>query len=703
MRVEVAILLCAWSFAPGAGAQGTRADYGRANGLRDLTRDKVFRSGVQPHWFEDGARFWYRNDLAGGVKEHILVDTEKGTRVVVSDPSALPGASAAAGPERRGGPPRGRRRGEGRRDEGRWNPQASPDGRLLAFFKDANLCVRDLQSGEEFSLSTDGTPDDAYGGRVWWSPDSARVVALRTKAGDERKVHYVESSPRDQLQPKLHFYLYLKPGDRIPLAKPQLFDVEARRHIPVRDDLFPNPWSITDIRWDRDGRRFTFVYNQRGHQVLRVIAVEAASGRARTLIDERSPTFIDYAHKQFLHYDEDAREMIWMSERDGWNHLYLYDADTGAVKGRITEGEWVVRGVDRVDPETRRIWFRAGGIRPGQDPYHIHYARIGFDGRDLTVLTEGDGTHAIEYSPDRRFFIDTWSRVDQPPVTELRRAEDGSLVRELERADWSALLATGWRVPERFVAKGRDGATDIYGVIYRPTTFDPSRRYPVIEAIYAGPQGAFVPTGFRPFHGPQAMAELGFIAVQIDGMGTSYRSKAFHDVCWKNLADSGLPDRIAWIRAAAERYPWIDISRVGIYGGSAGGQSALRAVLAHGDVYKAAAADCGCHDNRMDKIWWNELWMGWPVGPHYEEQSNVTQAHRLEGKLLLTVGEMDENVDPASTMQVVDALIRAAKDFEMLVVPGAGHGAGERPYAYRRRQDFFVRHLLGVEPRREIP
>jgi dipeptidyl aminopeptidase/acylaminoacyl peptidase len=287
-----------------------------------------------------------------------------------------------------------------------------------------------------------------------------------------------------------------------------------------------------------------------------------------------------------------------------------------------------------------------------------------------------------------------------PPVTELRRAEDGALVVELERADASALESTGWSPPERFVAKARDGKTDIYGVIYRPTNFEPSRKYPVIEQIYAGPQGAFVPKVFAASHYPQVLAELGFILVQIDGMGTNWRSKAFHDVCWKNLGDAGLPDRILWMKAAAAKYPEMDITRVGVYGGSAGGQNAMGALLFHPEFYKVGAADCGCHDNRMDKIWWNEAWMGWPVGPEYAASSNAVNAHKLQGKLMLTVGEMDRNVDPASTMQVVDALIKANKDFDLIVVPGGGHGAGSQPYGERRRRDFFVRHLLGVEPRR---
>jgi dipeptidyl aminopeptidase/acylaminoacyl peptidase len=297
--------------------------------------------------------------------------------------------------------------------------------------------------------------------------------------------------------------------------------------------------------------------------------------------------------------------------------------------------------------------------------------------------------------------IDHYSRVDLPPVHELRRSADGSLVCKLEEADISQLLSIpGWSMPERFTTKGRDGQTDIWGIIHRPGNLDPSKSYPVIEKIYAGPHGQYVPKRFYSFFTAMDLAEIGFIVVVIDGMGTNWRSKAFLDVCWKNLKDAGFPDRIPWIRAAGKKYPYMDVSRVGIYGGSAGGQNALGALLFHPGFYKAAAADCGCHDNRMDKIHWNEGWMGL-MGPHYAENSNVTHAHKLEGKLFLTVGELDTNVDPASTMQVVNALIKADKDFELVVVPGAGHGVGETPYLRRRRQDFFVRNLLGVEPRRE--
>ena len=662
---------------------------------------------VEIHWLESGRERRHYTTLAPGAQHrqhtfagHLWLVTDSEGEVLIAfmaedqpadaiiDEQTIEEAARRRGSrERRNGPPRG----------------DSPDGKWSAFIRDHNLYVRDTATEEEVALTEDGTEEDAYSERFYWSPDSAKLLVLRVHDGFDRKVYLIESAPDDQLQPKLHTLDYRKPGDAIPIAKPHLFDIATKRHTVIDDELFPNPWSISEIRWSPDSSRFTFLYNQRGHQVLRIVSVEANGGAARTIVDETRETFIDYAGKQFNDYVEDANEIIWMSERDGWNHLYLYDATTGQVKNQITRGNWVVRGVESVDDEARQIWFRAGGIRPGQDPYYLHLCRVNFDGTGLVVLTEGDGTHDVTFSPDRCYLIDRWSRVDQPPVTELRSAGEGRLICELERGDWSDLLATGWRPPERFVAKARDGATDIYGIVIRPSNFDPQRSYPVIEQIYAGPQGAFVPKSFGLQTKQHSIAELGFIVVQMDGMGTSYRSKAFHDVCAKNLGDSGFPDRILWMQAAAKKYPYMDLTRVGIYGGSAGGQSTLAGLLTHGDFYKVGVADCGCHDNRMDKIWWNELWMGWPIGPHYEEQSNVTLAHKLQGKLLLTVGELDRNVDPSSTMQVVDALIKADKDFDFLIVPGGGHGVGETPYASRRRMDFFVRHLLGVEPRRVGP
>jgi dipeptidyl-peptidase 4 len=547
----------------------------------------------------------------------------------------------------------------------------------------------------ELALSDGGTEKDGYVGPIWWSPDGNWGVVRRRLAGEPHRLHLIESSPPDQLQPRLETLTYAKPGDIIDRDFPELIDVRAGRLIPIERDLFDEPYENSTPQWRADSTAFRFVHNARGHQRLRVIEVPVATAAPRVVVDESSETFIDYAHKQFLHWLDQTQELIWMSERDGWNHLYLIDQASGHVKQPITRGEWVVRGVERVDSDARQLWVRIGGFYPDQDPYQVHLARVNFDGSDLTLLTDGDGTHRWEWSPTGRFLIATFSRVDLPPVVQLRDARFGRLITHLAEADSQRRLAAGWRPPERFVAMGRDGQTPIYGLIVWPPEMESERLYPVLEYIYAGPQSAHVPKEFGAHQRLGEVAALGFVVVQIDGMGTSHRSKAFHDHCWRNLQDAGFPDRRAWITAAAEQYPQMDLSRVGIWGGSAGGQNALAALLHHGDFYHAAVADCGCHDNRMDKIWWNELWMGWPVGEHYEASSNVTHAAALTGDLLLIVGELDRNVDPASTLQVAAALIRANKDFELLLVPGAGHGAGGLPYGWRRTKEFFVRSLYG--------
>lgn len=560
---------------------------------------------------------------------------------------------------------------------------------------DGNLVLMAKQGQQKIELTSDGTRERPYQGPFLWSPDGKYLLCGQLEPGDRRTITLIDSRPDKQLQPAQQAIRYDKPGDRLDMTWPRLFKVgeEQAEAVPLATDLYANPWSLGEWRWEEDSSRFTMHYNQRGHQLIRWLAVEPSSGKVSVLWEESSPTFIDYAHKQQRRELLETNELLWMSERNGWCHLYLHDYRTGQLKHPITSGEWVVRGVERLDVESRNVWVTAGGYHAGEDPYHRHLLRASLDGGPAVPITAGDGNHEWVFSPDGNYIFDRYSRVDLPPVHQVRDAKDGRLLVQLEEADWSELLAAGWQVPERFVAKGRDGETDIYGVIIRPSHFEPGKKYPVIEQIYAGPQGAYVPKGFSLQLGDVQLAELGFIVVRIDGMGTSHRSKAFHDVCWKNLADAGFPDRRLWLEAAAKQHPELDLSRVGIVGGSAGGQNALGALLFHGDFYHAAVADCGCHDNRMDKVWWNELWMGWPIGEHYAEQSNVTQAHRLRGELLLIVGELDNNVDPASTLQVVDALIKADKDFELLLIPGAGHGAGGSPYGRRRTWDFFVRHL----------
>ena len=740
----VAVLLCGF---PGKiSAQGTLQDYIRADSFAARTRDLVIDVAEEPNWIGESSRFWYRKSVEGGdrfvladptvpekgpafdhdrlaaaltaargdtltavtlpFQSFEYVDDEQAIQFVLAD-STWRCALADYACENRGA-----REERGARDRGfpwtagpgqRWrmqdgDPALAPDSALEAFIHNYNVAVRQPGSDDFRLLTQDGSEGNPYTrASLAWSPDSRRLAVYRVIPGYQREVHYVASSPEDQLQPEHSTLLYAKPGDVLDKETPVILDVETGAKIEPSNELFPNAYSLSSLEWRKDGQRLTFEYNQRGHEVFRIIEIDAATGTTRAVVSEEPETFFDYARKQFRHDIDDGAEIIWMSERDGWNHLYLYDGRKGHVKNRITRGSWVVRDVDTVDVKTRTIWFRASGMDPDQDPYFVHQYSIKFDGSGLTAYTDANGHHEMDLAPDMAFYVDRWSRVDQPPVALLRRTSDRSVVMELERADDSALRATGWRYPEVFTAKGRDGETDIWGIIVRPTNFDSTKTYPVIESIYAGPHSSFVPKSFSTQARFHSVAELGFIVVQIDGMGTSNRSKAFHDVAWKNIKDAGFPDRILWHRAVAARYAYYDTARVGIYGGSAGGQNAMGALLFHPDFYHVAVSASGCHDNRMDKIWWNELWMSWPIGPHYAASSNVDNAHLLEGELLLILPEMDTNVDPSSTLQVVNALIKAGKDFDFVMVPGANHGFGG-DYGVRKRNDFFVKHLLGLDP-----
>ncbi|QJD77028.1 prolyl oligopeptidase family serine peptidase [Spirosoma rhododendri] len=718
-------------------AQGTLADYQRAERLNGAFQNKVCDAPERVQWQADGRSFWYAKRTANG-NEFVRVEVAGQAKRPAFDQARLAqslgavtgkpmgayqlpvdGVTLEAGEVsfkikdstftcsldtyacrlREVAKPAGSRywgESDGEREEGRLVP--SPDGKQVAYIRNHNVYVRPATgSTPETALSSDGSAGDYYSGRIMWSPDSKRLAATRIHPDDPHKLYLIESSPTDQLQPRLQSRTYRKPGDALPLRTPVLFSLDGKSPVAVPAALVDNQYNVTTPQWRKDGRAFTFEYNQRGHQRYTVFEMNTA-GAMKSLIEESSPTFIQYSGKNYRYDVSDGRELIWASERDGWNHLYLYDG-TGRLKNQITKGPWVVRKVLHVDEANRTILFEGSGREAGQDPYLIQLYRVNFDGSGLTALTRENANHRLFFSPDYQYVVDCYSRVDTPQKTVLRQTNTGKVLMDLETADINPLLATGWQMPEVFSSVGRDGKTDIWGIIVRPSNFDPAKTYPVIEYIYAGPHDSFVPKNFvTDSRGSlHEMAELGFIVVQIDGMGTANRSKAFQDVCWKDLKDSGFPDRMAWLRAAAKRYPYMDLNRVGIWGNSAGGQSSAGALLHHPDFYKVAVSSSGCHDNRMDKMWWNEQWMGYPVGPHYAESSNVTDAHKLQGKLLLILGELDDNVDPSSTYQFINALIKANKNFDFLMVPGMGHSLGG-DYGEHKRRDFFVKHLLNVEP-----
>ncbi|HWI90782.1 MAG TPA: DPP IV N-terminal domain-containing protein [Flavisolibacter sp.] len=729
--------------------------YRQAVLLDSTIRNKVLKTNVQPNWQADGESFWYRNSLRDSVLEYIYVNAAKGIRQKAFDHAKLAQAvgkatgktydasrlritnmvfenanlitfqmerqwwscdlntyvvTSASAPERftdndgerRFGPGGGNRGGFNQNEFGLMTRRArafrsdslSPDKQWIAFIKNGNVFAKPASGGEEIQFTTDGTIEKPYG-QLTWSPDSKNLVGYHINPVKDKEVYYILTSASGT-RGELRSRGYAQPGDENTSYEMFIFSLADKKQTRVGIDIIDFSGAPL-LHWRKDDNNyFTFERVDRGHQRFRIIEVNVPSGKAREIVDEKTNTFI-FEQRIFTYYMPDSHEIIWVTEKDGWRHIYLVDELTGKEKLQVTKGGWVVREIDSIDQKKREIWFQASGMNPGEDPYFIHYYRIGFDGKNLVKVTEGNANHRALFSPNRKYFIDNYSRVDMPPVIELKRTEDGSKIMELEKADVSAYLATGLKLPEVFHAKGRDGVTDIWGVFFRPRNFDAKKRYPIIEQVYAGPQGSFVPKSFVGYSETQSLAELGFIVVQIDGMGTYNRSKAFHDVCWKNLADAGFPDRILWMKALATKYPYVDTTRVGVYGTSAGGQNSAGAVLFHPEFYDAAVSACGCHDNRVDKQWWNEQWMGYPVGKHYDEQSNITNAYKLRGDLLLIVGEADENVPPESTYRVVDALIKAGKNFEFLSVPGMGHSDGG-PYGRKKKRDFFVKSLLGVDP-----
>lgn len=578
----------------------------------------------------------------------------------------------------------------------------SPDGKYTAMIARHNITLRTTGQDNTAPLTVDGTADDGFeidSSGLQWSPDSKKLIALRVQRNSSNLRYLVQSSPPDQIQPRLITYEDSRPGEVLPTVSVCLFDVAAgvQRSIPFT--RYGLDSEIRNISWDLASEFASFVEMQRGCAGARLVKVDVHSGTGHTVVEESSQTNVNVSKIfwRFNDFDSNRDEVVWMSERDGWNHLYLVNSVSGEVAVQITKGHWNVmpwdERWDRVDWKNRTIWFRACGRTQDEDPYQIHHYRIGMDAQGICDLTPADGTHEVEFSPNGRFYIDRYSRVDLPPVSELRRTS-GAKVCDLERADTDSLLHAGWTKPERFVAKGRDGTTDIYGVIYRPTNYDPKRKYPVVEDIHATPDDSWVPKTFSRMTIDSDLANLGFIVVRIDGMGTDNRGRAFQDVAWHNLGDSGFPDRVLWLRAAAAKYPSLDLSRAGIIGASAGGYNAVRALINFNEMYTVAISDSGVQDFRLisQPI---EDWMGVTVNKTYVEQSNVANAEKIRGRLLLIVCELDRAVDPASSFQLVDKLIQLGKKVELVVIPNASHCEGGE-YAERRKKEFLLRYLRDV-------
>ena len=543
--------------AESAASQVTRADYERADTILKCS-DRVYSPAIHPEWIDSSHYFWYKNHEKEG-DFYYLVNAESGKKQRAADKKGLAAffskkqkklaESLLKEEEKR--PDRWRRREEAP------VPVVSPDKKWEAYVKDNNLYlspVRDEKEKdkpkEEIALTMDGTANLRYDGwSIIWSPDSRKLATVKVRDVQERRIPLIESSPSSQKQPILQWRNYVKPGDVLPVYLPVLFDVEARKQMALNVTPYENQFYLNLTGWREDSRAFTFEFNQRGHQRYVIGEVSAADGSIRHLVDEQTKTFI-YYYNNYRYDLDDGKELLWISERDGWRHLYLIDGTSGQVKQQVTKGEWVVRQVDYVDETNRVVYFTASGFNKGEDPYNLHYCRINLDGTGFTDMTPENGNHRVTFSADRSYFTDVYSRPDLPPVSQLKRTSDASVVAGLQRCDVSALQAESWQMPEVFCAKGRDGQTDIWGNIYRPMHFDASKSYPVVEFIYAGPHDSHVDKDFKPAHHlVSKLVELGFIVVSIDGMGTSNRSKAFHDVCWKNLKDAGFPDRIAWMKA----------------------------------------------------------------------------------------------------------------------------------------------------------
>jgi dipeptidyl-peptidase 4 len=752
--------------APATSRALTAEDYARAERFMTYnTTPLVYRATVRPTWLPDD-RFWYRNTIPGG-SEFVLVDPARAVREPAFDHEKLAATLSTAAnatytaltlPFTEFELTKDDRSIEFVADKRRWRcdrlgaactslgavPEStssqngvpggtprperthvpSPDGTLEAFVRDHNLWIRHVATGRETKLTTDGVKDFAYATNdagwtrsdtpvVVWSPDSKKIATFRHDSRGVGEMYYVNTVVG---HPTLTRHKYPLPGDdKIFMIERVVIDVDQKKVVRFNMPLDPHRSTIcdhvvcggewVDVQWSLDSREVAFVSTSRDHKREDLRVADAANGAVRNVLAERTETFFESGQDRVnWRYLQKSKEVLWFSRKDDWGHLYLHDAGTGFQKNRITAGEGNVTQVLRVDESGRIIYFQGVGKESGRDPYFRHFYKIGFDGKGQTLLTPEDGDHVVSLAPSGKYFVDSYSKPDTAPVSVLRDA-DGKVVLALETADISQLVASGWTPPIPITVKARDGTTDLYGLMFRPTDFDSSRRYPIINNIYPGPQtGSVRGRSFLAARGDaQAIAELGFIVVQIDGMGTPWRSRSFHEKWYGDMGDNTLPDQVAAMKELASRYPWIDLERAGIYGHSGGGNATATAMFKYPDFFKVGVSQAGNHDNRVYEDDWAEKWQGLlvkkPDGTsNYDDQANQNHAKNLKGKLLLAHGTMDTNVPYYSTLLVVDALIKANKDFDLIVLPNRGHGFGNEPYMVRRRWDYFVKHLLGAEP-----
>ena len=726
-------------------------DYMRAEKFMGYNTNPLVSNGAVRATWLPGDRFWYRNQGVGG-PEFFLVDATNGTKAPAFNHAAVATALTTAM-----GKPVGAARLPFTQitftadalsfsfdsDLKRWtcdvqgrqctsvdrpasvpNSELSPDGKLAAFIRDHNLWIRDTTTGQDTQLTTDGVKDYGYAtdNAGWissdrpvlkWSPDSKRIATFQQdqrKAGDMYLVNTVAGHPT------LRAWKYPLPGDEhITMIERVIIDVEPVRVTRLKmgqdqhrstlcDDVrCGGEW--VDVQWSPDSSHIAFVSTSRNHQQHNLRMADAATGGIREVLDEQGETFLESGNGRVnWRVLTGSNEAIWFSQKDNWGQLYLHDLQSGRQKSQITSGDGNVTQLLRVDEAGRTLYYQGVGKERGRDPYFRHFYRQAMDGKPAQLLTPDDADHDISLSPSGKFFVDNFSKPDLP-VTSVLRDATGRLVLQLERMDISRLTATGWKPPMPITVKDRGGVNELYGLLYRPTNFDPSKKYPILNHIYPGPQTGSV--GGRQFSAArgdsQAIAELGFVVVEIDGMGTPWRSKRFHAAYYGNMGDNTLPDQVAGMKELAARYPWIDIDRAGIFGHSGGGFATAAAMFRYPDFFKVGVSQAGNHDNRVYEDDWAEKWQGLlqknaDGTTNYDNQANQLVAHHLKGKLLLAHGSMDNNVPYYSTLLVVDALIKANKDFDLIIFPNRGHGFGNEPYMVRRRWDHFVRHLLGVEP-----